>query len=246
MSASPLAAYLPWHAREALGRVATPIGIFLLMGVLPLWSFARMSGFDAMRTPGPAHDQAILIYNSTLGLAMTLGAMVAVSGVIALDRERQYFRFLFATPVRPWAFYLQRYVVTALLFTAVMMLLPLGYSAVVADVPVLGVGAASLLYVLLYGSLAMLCGALLNRDGVAFIAVVILGNVLQDIPDTVAPAWLRALGDALPPFSAAGNLREALLRGTALDRGDLLHVVLYGVAMLVAALFIVRRAPLAR
>jgi hypothetical protein len=245
VSAAPLAGYLRWHVREALGRVATPLGIFLLMGVLPLWSFARMSGFEAMRTPGPAHDQAILIYSSTLGLAMTLGAMVAASGFIALDRERQHFRFLFSHPVRPWAFYLQRYVVTALLFTAVMTLIPVGYGAIVAEVPVLGAGASSLLYVLLYGSLAMLCGALLNRDGIAFIAVVILGNVLQDAREAL-PRALQVLGDALPPFDAAGDVRTALLRGAAADAGDVVHVVAYSLAMLAAALFVVRRAPLAR
>jgi hypothetical protein len=243
---SPLAAYIPWQVRDSLGRaVFTPLGIFVAMGVLPLWSVWSMHGMEAMRT-GSNQGAAAGIYTSVLGLSMTLGAMVAVSGIIAMDRDRQYFRFLFSHQVPPWAYYLQRYVLAAVLFVATMLLIPAGYGAVVSPVPVLAVGAASLLYMLLYGSLAMLCGALLNRDGVAFIGIVIIGNVIQGIPDEAAPAWLRVIGDALPPFSGLGELRDALLREAPLDRGDLLHVLLYSLAMLAAALFIVRRAPLAR
>lgn len=243
---APLAAYARWQVRDSLGRVvATPLAIFTAMGVLPLWSAASSQGLASMRS-GAAPGMALGIYTGVLSLAMTLGAMVAVSGVIATDRDRQYFRFLFSHQVPPWAYYLQRYVLSAVLFVVTMMLFPLGFGAVVEPVPVLAVGASSVLYVLLYGSLAMLCGALLNRDGVAFIAVVILGNVLQDIPRNVAPAWARAIADALPPFHALGDLRQALLREAVIDRGDLLHVALYSGAMLAAALLVVRRAPLAR
>ncbi len=244
---TPLLAYLPWHARDALGRVVvTPLAIFLVMGVLPLWSAATSQGLATMRSGPGGPGMAVGVYTGVLSLSMTLGAMVAVSGLIATDRDRQYFRFLFSHQVAPWAYYLQRYLLSIGLFVLTMLLIPVGFSAVVEPVPVLAVGAASLLYVLLYGSLALLCGALLNRDGVAFIAVVILGNVIQDMPAGIGPGWVRAIGDALPPFHAVGDLRTALLREAALDRGDLLHVLLYSVAMLAAALFIVRRAPLAR
>lgn len=243
---APLAAYLPWQVRDSLGRaVFTPLAIFLAMGVLPMWAMASQQGIAALRTGTPIAP-GVGIYHGVIGLSMTLGAMVVVSGLIATDRDRQYFRFFFSHQVPPWAYYLQRYLVSAVLLTATMMLIPVGFSAVVTPVPVLAVGGATLLYVLLYGSLAMLCSALLNRDGVAFIGVVIIGNVLQDIPREVAPGWLRAIADGLPPFHALGDVRDAMLRDLPIDRGGLLHVVLYSLAMLAAALFVVRRAPLAR
>lgn len=245
MSATPLAAYTKWHVWETLPRLATPVALFLVLGAMPIATFANARGIDALQLPGEEQRQALMIYTQMLMLCITLGSIVVASGIIALDRERQYFRFLFSHPVVPWQFYLQKYLISALLFALVMMVIPVGFSLVVTDVPVLAVALSSLLYALLYGSLAMLCGALLNKDGIAFIAVIVVSSSLQETRQLL-PTWLAHVADALPPFKVADGVRRALLNGAAVDTGDLLHVIAYSAGMLVAALVFVRRAPLAR
>lgn len=244
--ASPLAAYARWQLRDSLPRLATPLVIFLALGMLPLWALARQSGgFAAMRADGEAQQMVLVAYHSTLTLAMTLGAVLLASGVVALDRERQHFRFLFSNPVAPWKYYLQRFVVGAVMFALVMALIPLGFSALVTDVPVLPVITSSLMYALLYGSLATLCGALVNRDGILFIGIILIAGVLQQSKQML-PGWVGAVANSLPPIQVTGTVRGAWLAGRTADTGDLLLVGLYSLGMLAAALVLIRRAPLAR
>lgn len=245
MSAAPLTAYTQWHMRETLPRLATPIGLFLVLGALPLATFANSQGLAGLQVPGSAQNTAMQIYSQMLQLSITIGAIVIASGTIALDRERQYFRFLFSHPFSPWQFYLQKYLIGVLLFGITMMVIPLVFSWIVTPVPVLAVALACLLFGLIYGSLAMLCGALLNKDGLAFIGTIVVTGALQTSRQFL-PTWLAHLSDALPPFKVADDVRRALLSGGAVDTGDVIHVVAYSVGMLIAALVLVRRAPLAR
>jgi len=243
---SPLAAYARWQLRDSLPRLATPLVIFLSLGLLPLWALARQSGgFAAMRLEGEPQAMALVAYHSTLTLAMTLGAVLLASGIVALDRERQHFRFLFSNPVAPWKYYLQRFVIGAVMFALVMALIPLGFGALVAGVPVLPVITSSLMYALLYGSLAMLCGALLNKDGILFIGIILVAGVLQQ-SKPMLPEWVGAVANSLPPVNVTSTVRAAWLAGRAADTGDVLLVGLYSLAMLAAALVLIRRAPLAR
>jgi hypothetical protein len=247
IAVNPLAGYLRWHAQDALLRALTPVLLFLGMGGIPLWSFADRLGLEAMGRPGDAQDMALQIYRSTMPLAMTLGAVILASGLPATDREKQYFRFLFAKPVVAWAFYLQQFLVGLVLFVLAMTLVPIGFSAVVTDVPVLAVAKSAFVIALLFGSLVSLCGALVIRDGVAFGLVAALSTVLQQLDRArQLPAWLAQGADMLPPFVAADNARSAWLAGQSVATNDMVHVIGYSVGMLAAALFLVRRLPLAR
>ncbi|MCE9603031.1 MAG: ABC transporter permease [Gemmatimonadetes bacterium] len=243
----PLVGYLRWHAQDTVLRALTPPILFLGLGGVPLWSFARTAGLDAMDRPGEAHDLALQIYGNTMPLTMTLGAVLLANGLHATDREKQYFRFLFSKPVVAWAFYLQQFVVALLLFAAAMTLVPLGFGAIVTAVPVLAVTKSAVLFALLYGSLVALCGSLVTKEGVVFIAVAATSMVLQQLGKAgFLPHWLALVAGALPPFLTADSLRGLWLAGQPVAAGDIMHVVGYSTAMLAAALLLVRRLPLAR
>ena len=243
----PLAGYLRWQAQDSLLRAFTPVILFAGMGGIPLWSFTRTVGLGAMDQPGEAQSLALQIYGSTMPLAMTLGAVILATGIPATDREKQYFRFLFAKPVVAWEFYLQQFLVALVLFAAAMTLVPVGISAIVTPVPVLAVTQSALLFGLLYGSLVVLCGALVNKDGVAFIAVAALSFMLQSLGKAGAlPDWLALVASGLPPFVVADGMRAQWLAGQPVPLGDIIHVTGYSIGMLAAALYFVRRLPLAR
>ncbi|MEX2181242.1 MAG: hypothetical protein WD771_04325 [Gemmatimonadaceae bacterium] len=243
----PLVAYLPWQARDSMGRALLAPGIFLLAAAAPLWAFAASNSGIPLTEPGPAQDFARNLYNTFVSMAVVLGAVVLMNQVHALDRERQHFRFLFAHQVAPWQFYLQRFVVAAALFLAGVALIPLGFSALVTDVAFLPTMQTAALYALLVGALMFLCGALTQRDGLALILVYLGTALLQQVDRADGlPGWLAPVVAALPPFAVAGDLRTAWLTGGAFDTGDLLHVVAYSVALLIAALVVIKRFPLVR
>lgn len=243
----PLLAYVPWQARDALGRAVVPIVVFAALAGLPIWAFARQTGRTDFMVDGPARDTVLMMYAQTLPLAITLGALLLMSQSSALDRERQYFRFVFAHQVPPWAYYLQRYTVALAIFVACCTVIPIAFTQVVTPVPVLAVVRSAALSGFLIGSLAMLCGVLVQRDGLLLIAIYLGATLLQQLErlDRL-PGWLATVAVALPPVHAHGELREAWLTGRAASPGNLTLVLVYSSGLLLLSLLLLRRLALAR
>jgi hypothetical protein len=240
----PLLAYLPWNARDAVVRACVPPLIFLLVVSGPLYAFGQANAHLTFDDQASGTAFALSIYTAFVQLAMTLGAIAMMNQIVSLDRERQFFRFLFPHQVAPWMFYLQRFTVSLVLFLSLFATIPLGYSFFITDVPVVPTMQAAAMYGLLFGSLAMLSGALVQRDGIALIGVFLVGTLLQSTASL--PKALTLLGDALPPFDTAGAARSAWLAGRAVEAADVVLVVGYSLAMLIASLAVIKRLPLVR
>jgi hypothetical protein len=247
MSGTSPFAYLRWHARDSLLRSVVPLLLFTAIAVLPIRSLVSRFGMDAIREGGQLQQNVLQIYSQTLTLAMTLGAVLLLSGFVAQDRERGHVRFLFAAPVVPWQHYLMRALVAVLMFTALFVLIPIGFSRLVVPVEIVGVLKSALLFAALYGGLAMLAGALANKDGVLFILLVVATTILQQLDKgELLSQPLAGLARALPPLVLADGVRSRWLAGFEPASADLIHVGLYAVALYVVALVVIRRAPLAR
>jgi hypothetical protein len=240
-------AYAPWHLRDGAAKALVPVGLFAALGGIPILVMARRAGLEALRTPGRWQDNAIQAYEQILPMALLLGAIVLMSGVASLDRDRQHVRFLFPRPVVPWALYLQQFVVSLALFVVAVTLIPLGFGAIIAEVPIAPVVKSAALLGFLYGSLGFLCGALLNRDGLLFIALIVLAGVLQQAERAgqLGRVW-SMIAEALPPVAAAGQARIAWFADQSAATGDLRLVILYSAGMTVAALALVHWRPLVR
>ena len=134
-----------------------------------------------------------------------------------------------------------------MLFVACTTVIPIAFSAILVSVPIMAVAQTAALYALLFGALALLCSALVNRDGPLLILVLILASTLQGLDR--AEQLGRALGvvaDLLPPIVAANAVRAEWLAGRAADAGELWLVIGYAVAMLVATALLIHRRPLVR
>lgn len=243
---APLFAYLPWHARDALGRALAPLAIAAGVIGIPVWSFIGNSDRTSVADPRGA-EMAMQIYGGGVPLTLSIGAIIMMNQVVALDRDKQHYRFLLAHPVAAWEYYLQRFIVGLVLFVLAVSLVPLTFGALVLDVPVVALMKAAALEALLVGALATLCGALMSKDGLGLIGVILVSKILQDLEkvDQLA-SWLEPIARGLPPIALQGQIRGQLLSGAAVASGDLLHVIAYGVGMLAVALFLVKRLPLAR
>lgn len=240
-------AYLRWHLRDSVPRAVAPVVIFLGVGGLPLWSLIGRQGLDAARTAGRFQDSLLQVYGQTMTLAMTLGALVVVSGIVSVDRERGHVRFLFAAPVSAWRHYLVRSIAGVTLFATAFLAVPIGFGAVVTPVPVLPVLQGALLLAFIYGSLTLLAGAITAKDGPVAIVLVVLSTVLQQLAKAEQlPRWAEVVAGFLPPLVLAGEVRGTWLAGADAAGGDLLLVLGYSLGMLVTALVVIHRAPLVR
>jgi len=247
MTLRPLLAYLPWQARDCAPRAVVPVIIFAALAGLPLWGLKRSSPGLDFRDGGGAQVAALETYATVLGLAILLGALILMNQTVAVDRDRQHVRFLFAHQVAPWHFYLQRFLVSALLFTAASALMPIGFSALITDVEIFPALKIAAMYAVLVGGLGTLAAASTHRDGLIIILVLAGASLLQQLEAVSRlPAWLAWVAVSLPPFHLAGEIRHAWLRGSEVATGDLVHVLAYGAGMLAAALLIITRAPLVR
>ena len=246
MNLRPLMAYLPWHARDVAVKVFAPFLLFFVLSGIPLGVFSGQTGLPLFGGEPRVQALALSLWGSTASLCILIGSVLLMNGTFSLDREKQHVRVLFAHQVAPELYYLQRFAVGLGLFAASFVLVPVLYSQIVA-VPVLGTLLALLLTGFFIGSLLLLIGAVTQRDGLVFIGVYMIANVLQTVTQGGnGPAWLRGLAWFLPPVKQASNFAGAWLAGRTVEPQDLVLVLGYGIGMLVSALVLIKRAPLVR
>jgi hypothetical protein len=246
MNLRPLIAYLPWHARDVAVKVFAPFLLFFVMAGLPLAAFSSQTGISLFSGETRMQGIALSIWGSTASLCILIGSVLLMNGSFALDREKQHVRVLFAHQVAPELFYLQRFAVGLALFAASFTLVPVLFSQIVT-VPVLGTLLALLLTAFFLGSMLLLIGAVTQRDGLVFIGVYLVSNILQTITQTGAgAAWLRGLAWVLPPVRQLSSFSNAWIGGRTVEPQDLVLVLGYGIGMLVSALVLIKRAPLVR
>jgi hypothetical protein len=247
MTLRPLLAYAPWQARDAAVRALAPLFVVFAIAGLPLYAFMSSQELTDFTSDPRATELALQAYDGAVSLAMLIGAFLLMGNSSALDRDKLHVRFLFAHPVAPEAFYLQRFLVSLVVSTVIFAAVPLVFSWLAVPVPVLGTLKAYLVIQLLIGSLAALCGAITARDGLVLIITYIASNVLQqlDRAEQLAP-WLSTLSKGLPPIGAMERTADALIAGTAIVTNELILVAGYALGLLLVALVIVKRAPLVR
>ncbi len=220
--------YAGWMARDLVLGPGVPIA-----GLAGLLTFFLVSARIDTNLIGGV--QVILV--GVLDLAAWLLALLATAGLVSADRAGGYHRTLFAHPVSPPLYYLQRW-----LFGGALVLAAASLAAAALAMrlqapsvwPVI-VGRAALVYLLL-GGLVFLCSTLVRRDWLAAIAILAAHAVLGVL---LSGPVARLLDLFFPPIGLLLPNRE-LPAG-----GDLLYVVLYGLALVVAALAVLGWRPLA-
>ena len=247
MTPRTLLAYVPWLARDLSTKAIVPLVFCLTLGGIP--TLAWSSTQDVLDIRGNPVQAAFLqdVYLNLAPLCFTLGAFLFMTQSVALDRERQHVRFLFAQPVPPAGFYLTRFVVGLGLYLLCFLPLPLALRAVGVDIPVVGSLVALFATLVLIGGLSTLCGALVQREGLLLIVTYVGVQVMQQVArQDLLPDWGAAVARGLPPILSLGDVMRALLRGLDWPTTDLVHILGYGLGMFAAGLLVLRRAPLVR
>jgi len=239
-------AYASWQVRDYLaGPGAGTAAIVFFVTVLPM--LAIVGGMSPEAPHAESGLIVIQMFDTMVQFIAIVGSFISVSGFVSGDRSPGLARFLFARPVNVRAFYLQAWVVRGLSLVALALILSLIVHFFAAPVPWGRAAAVVAVSWILIGGLGFLASVLVQRDAVALVAVylapVTLDALRGGLPDT---RWIGPALAVLPPVHLLGGIRTALLTGLPVDRGDLLHVLAFGVACVVLATFLVRRLPLVR
>jgi hypothetical protein len=247
MTLRTLRDYAPWQLRELVSRAFVPMAMFAVFAGIPVYAMA-----DAARKSQSysAEQLANILQGAYVGvvpLCLTLGAFLLMTRSVAEDRERQYVRFIFSHPVPPAPFYLMRFLLGVALFVLCFLPVPLVVRYFGADVPVLGTVVAMVLTLVLVGGLTTLCAALTAKDGLLLILTYMGTQLLQQLAAADAlHAWLAPLVRGLPPVVPLSTVVRTLLSDASWPVTDIIHILGYGIGLLIAGLLVIRRAPLVR
>lgn len=227
--------YLPWLARDvAVG----PGLLYLLISIVVcvvLWRVSRVTDSPSMLTPEFIQGQAF----RTVLLVMCL---VATGGMVSGDLHGGFYRAFFSKPMPTWWYYLQRWLLGAVAVLLTPLVFGLGLNIVLGN----GFGITrdlmltiALGYLLIAGTVFLL-SLFTRRDWLLVFIIAQAQRGIASMVDAGLPisSSIKAVWSVLPPFHLILP-GKPVLHGTAL-----IHVVAYGLAMVVVALVLLRVRPL--
>lgn len=229
--------YLRHHAYD-VARAPLLLYVVASLGLgVVLWRMTRVT----QDVPEPE-----TLLSGLISGTLVVAVLFACGGVAGVDIKQGYYRAWFSKPMAPWWYYLQRWLLGGLaLLTAPLWL---GLSLHLALRQGTGLswevfGVAGLGF-LLIGGVVFLASTVTPRDWLVAFLVYFLQARLHDVVGILEraeqdiPRLMVMLHTILPPFHLVN-------RGDGLPTGlDLLHVVAYGLGLVVAALLVLTFRPL--
>lgn len=232
---SPLARYFPYQLRDWLVRRGALIAPILLFGTWFTWrtlnaesaqrliESARQQAAEAAAKGLPPIEVPVLVdivarHVLAAGLIGTvIVTVMALFGVVSVEREKGLQRFLFAKPVGVAAWYLQKFGVALLGAATGLMLVALALGAVFAvPVPFAQLVGMGLCVMLPVGGLVFLLSTLVRFDAAIALVITVSQFPLQELRnERLAPEWLRVAAEWLqylaPPLRLLFDRTQEIL-----------------------------------
>lgn len=221
--------YAGWHA---LDFMMGPGAVFLIILVL-----VGIGAWKAGVTP--AGGEGLL--RTVIAQAALPFTLLAAARVVSGDRSRGYFRSYFNRPVSPVMHYGLRWVLGGI---AVVLFVPLAAAAIAITSGTFTLDTSLLvsmaLLVLLLGGLTFLISTVSRFDWAAAFVILVVQSVMHQLRQggSLDSGFFRGLYTILPPFHLV-NPGNAPPEG-----GALWHVLIYGGALVLAALAVLRWRPI--
>jgi hypothetical protein len=179
-----------------------------------------------------------------LGAIVFVGALFAMNGIVANDRKQGFYRFLFAKPVSPPAYYGQAFVLHGVGFLCIVAAMSLVYGALVTPVLsvsfLVAVGAAYLCY----AGIAFALSAAARWDWLSLVTVTVAATFAWErFGDSTSPA--AKLVYLLPPLHRMSEVYTAAASGMALPWHSVLWFAGYGAVCYLIGLVVLRYRRLA-
>ncbi len=235
MKRTNLTRYARWQLQDFfLDRGVALVLIGVLLASPDVILMHRMSG------PFQRDPNRILV-----GLAASTAivfSLITLNAQVSGDRTRGYFRFLFAKPVSPAAFYAQQFVLWMLGLLAVVSAL-LGVFALTAGpvTPWPTLWYVALVY-LGFGGLGFFISTVTRRDWLILIGLWTVSQILVSLYKD-RDSWIENFFFLLPPVEHLDNAGRALVRGELAGGSDVAWILGYSAIFFVLGLFVLHKRP---
>jgi hypothetical protein len=210
---------------------------------LPPWRIAKY-GSRAAAQHALLLDFSADFLGNFLGAIVFIGALFAMNGIVANDRKQGFYRFLFAKPLAPPAYYGQAFVLHGLGFLSIIAVMAGVYGALVTPVlsaPFLAAIAGT--YVC-YAGIAFALSAAARWDWLSLVTVTVAAEFVWERfgASTSAAARLVYL---FPPLHRTSEIYSAAGAGMAPPWHPLLWLASYGAIAFVIGLVVLHYRRLA-
>src|ERR1700736_6408074 len=207
MKRGRLGKYSLWQFRDfAIDRGIAILIIGFLWGytlIQPLRS--AMGSAFSMNPSSPAWPLLITVASSIVSVSV----LIAVNGIVSLDRKMGYYRFLFSKPVSVLAYYAQLYFVHMAGVMAAMLILAGVLRTIVPDFSIVNYLIYTALIFVAMGGIGFFISVATRFDWVTLAAVWLGSRALRDFYGS-KPGWLGKLVQLLPPVHKLNGVADGL------------------------------------
>jgi len=238
--------YTPWIFRDYFTNQGPSTAIVvLLVGFLSLLPVLKGALGAPVKMGEVPLETARRILEATLPPLAFLGTFFATNGIIANDRKLGYYRFLFAKPVSPTAYYAMTFGVYGVGLLAISFVLMGVWAFTVRPMFPTEIFVIIPLMYVAYGGIGFLLSAAWRFDWLSLVTVLLIANVAWAVwGDTEGLRhWVLYL---LPPVHRANDIYKMRLDGSEslVPWSSIAWLGGYGLGCFLLGMIVIRKRPL--
>ena len=242
MTRGRLARYSLWQFRDFV--LEREIGI-LIIGFL--WGYVLVEPLRRSMGPQWSSGGASTVMPLVLQVAsaiVSLSVLIALNGIVSGDRKAGYYRFLFAKPVNPVAYYAQLFFVHMLGVLSAMLVLSALLHMVLPGFSIINYLLYTAIIYVAMGGIGFFLSVATRYDWLTLAAVWLGSRVLRTLYG-FRNDWRSKLVEVLPPVHKLDDVANSLIGRGSADMSDVLWLLGYGAFFFALGLLLLRRGSLA-
>jgi hypothetical protein len=242
MNRGRLGKYSLWQFRDfVLERGIAILIIGLLWGYTLVEPIRRAMGpAFSMKPSSPTWPLLITVASSVVSLSV----LIAVNGIVSIDRKLGYYRFLFSKPVSAVAYYSQLFVVYMAGVVLAMLVLSGILHTIVPDFSILNYLIYTAIIFVAMGGIGFFISVATRFDWATLAAVWLGSRVLREFYGA-RPGLPGKLVQLLPPVHKLNGVADGLITSGTAPTSDVIWLLGYGALFFALGLILLSQASLA-
>jgi hypothetical protein len=238
--------YAPWILRDyAMNQGPSTAIVVLMMGFLTLLPVIQGLTGERAHLGQVSELIATRMLQAMVPPLVFIGALFATNGIVSNDRKLGHYRFLFAKPISPPAYYGMIFGLYGAGYLVVCVaLMGVWWVAVRPMFPPVLLAVALIMFIA-YGGIGFLLSAAWRFDWLSLVTVVLVANVGWSVwgSATGPKQWVLYL---LPPVHRANDVYGLVARNPLIGVPwtSIAWLAGYGLLCFLAGLYVIRRRPL--
>jgi hypothetical protein len=242
MNRGRLGKYALWQFRDfVIDRGVAILIVGFLWGYVLVAPFRGAVGSQLKLNPSSTVWPLLITVASSI---VSVSVLIAVNGMVSLDRKMGYYRFLFSKPVSVVAYYVQLYFVHMVGVIAAMLVLSGVLRTIVPDFSIVNFLLYTALIFVTMGGIGFFISVATRFDWVTLAAVWLGSRALREFYGA-KPGLPGKLVQVLPPVHKLDAVASGLITNGNAATSDVLWLLGYGALFFALGLILLRQSSLA-